>query len=221
MSDAERQNLARAHGLSEVEKGALLEITGLERKQGEYGEYGLARYMTTLKNGVRVGGLVRLNANILENAELKAPCVLLYEGLKIGGKLNKPFHDVSVLGSPAIDSDEIKQFADGLRKLPMSSLRNLMQAARLSSLPAGAVVVYSDVQKRKLRKNGEETLTIKYETIVNGEERQGTMIIPIRLEPAMKDKGCGLFVYQGMRKSQLGREYHDVNVLDESVTDCL
>ena len=219
MSDEDRQNLFRAHGLSEVEKGALLEISAIERKTGEFGEYGLARYATTLKNGARRSGSVRLNAKILELEDLKAPCVLMYDGLKVGGKQNKAYHDINVLVAPTLTAEELRNFADGLRKLTPSALLSVMRAERLSNFPPGTVVVFSNLQKRKLRKNAEDMLTLTYETVANGEERAGIMIVPARLEASLKEKGCGVFVYEGMRTSQLGRQYHDVNVLDESVID--
>ena len=126
MTEAERLNLVWAHPLGEVEKGCLLEITSVEKKTGEFSEYGLARYSTTLKGGERRCGVVRLNEDILQNAELKPHCVLLYDGMKVGGKQKKAFHDVSMLAAPTATADELLQFADGSAfVLPYSILCSL------------------------------------------------------------------------------------------------
>ena len=79
--------LTRAKSLKDMEKGSLLKIHSVETKMGEFGTYGVARYSTTLKNGSRAGGMLRLTCNAMQQADLVAPCVLLYTGTKRKGVL--------------------------------------------------------------------------------------------------------------------------------------
>ena len=213
--------MAKARSLRAIETGALLEITRLDQKEGEYGPYALATFATTLANGSRINGVVRLNQNIMAHGDMKASCVFKYDGLKVGGKKKQAYHDFSMMAAPTLEAKKLREFADGLRKLAPSALNSLMKAAQLTSLPANTVVVFKNVQRRKLRKEGDDTVTVAYEAVVDGEERTGTLIVPARYEERMRELGAGIFIYERMRRSQIGRECHDLNILNESAIDCL
>ena len=125
MTPAQRVDVTRAKCLKDVEKQSLLEIHSLESKMGEYGPYGIANYSTTLKNGSRLGGNVRLTANAMQQWDMEAPCVMLYMGTKLG-KHGKAFYDVHVVRAPSAEPKELEKFADGLRAMSTPTLLNFL-----------------------------------------------------------------------------------------------
>ena len=223
MTPAQRVEVTRAKSLKDMEKGSLLEIHSVEMKTGEFGAYGIASYSTTLKNGARSGGTVRLTSNATQQADMIAPCVLLYTGTKLG-KHGKAFYDVHVVPAPSPDPEEHQKFADGLRAMASSALLNYMTLMSLERFDVGAIILFKDVRKKKLRKDsGEDALTVSFETdmLKDKGKASGTLIVPLRMEADLKRHGSGIMVYEGLKTSQLGRLYHHVNVVDESLLDVL
>jgi hypothetical protein len=195
----------------------LLEISSIE--EVEIGEeatenrqkYGLAQYSVTLPDKTRESGRVRLTETVMKNAWLVAPCLLFYQGLKTG-KNNFSYYDVSALKCTT-GKENLKKLADGFRAMSKQQMTACLTTQSLECFKAGTVFMFSDVKRKRLRKDKDETLTIKYETEVDGDMLQGTLVMPNRLEEKLKAEGCGALVYRGMKKTQLGYNFHDVVVL--------
>ena len=151
MTPAQRVEITRARSLKDMEKGSLLEIHSVEIKTGEFGAYGIASYSTTLKNGSRTGGTLRLTSNAMQQADMVAPCVLLYTGTKLG-KHGKAFYDVHVVSAPSPDPEEHQKFADGLRALTAQALLNFMTLTSLERFEVGAVILFKDMRKKSYAK---------------------------------------------------------------------
>lgn len=220
MNGDERYNLTRTKGLRDMEKGGLMEISDIEQKSGEYGDYGLARYTTTLRSGVRMSGTLRLTENAQKSADMVAPCVMLYSGMK-AGRQGKAFHDVHVVRAPSTDPELMKQFADGLRSMSPTALIGYMSTMSLDKFEAGDVIIFKDVKKRKLRKDGDDVVTVSFEVGCGETFKSGTVIMPLRLETELRKAGSGVAIYDGKKTSQAGRVYHDVHVLDETSLDMM
>ena len=181
MTPAQRVEVTRATSLKDMEKGSLLEIHSVEMKTGEYGAYGIASYSSTLKNGARLEGTVRLTSNATQQADMVAPCVLLYTGTKLG-KHGKAFYDVHVVPAPSPDPEEHQKFADGLRAMASSALLNYMTLMSLERFDVGAVILFKDMRKKKLRKDSGEDHGVRRSeneparTLIPPHQRRGRIV---------------------------------------------
>ena len=199
--------------LSDFPKGTLFEISSIEEVTtvGEdKGKYGVAEYATTMPDKTRDSGRVRLTENVLKHAWLTPPCLMYYQGMKTG-KNSRPFYDVSALKCTT-GVENLKKLADGFRSMSKASMVACLTTQSLECFKANTIFVFSEVRKRKLRKDKEECLTLKYETEVDGEFLRGVLVVPMRFEEKLKNESCGVIVYRGMNTSANGRDYHDLIV---------
>jgi hypothetical protein len=206
--------------LDTLHEGALLELSEIEEKTYQDGKYGVATYATTLTDGSRQHGRVRLPATAMAQPSMVAPCICLFSGKKVS-KNGRMFYDVSAMKTP-IDSsrEELKKLADGLRKLSKRALLACMTTQSLDNFPPNTVFLFKDVKKRKLRKDCEPAVMVSYETEIDeGERLEGTVVVPARYEDELKRLGSGLMIYRGRKTSQAGRMYNDVCVLSPEILD--
>jgi hypothetical protein len=196
-----------------LEISAIEEVEMPGEKEGQIIKYGLAQYSTTLpdKDKTRESGRVRLTENVLKNAWLVPPCLLFYQGSKIG-KNNFPYYDVSALKCTT-GKDNMQKLADGFRSMSKSQMVACLTTQSLECFRPGTVFTFSDVRRKKLRRDKEESLTIRYETVVDGEELEGILVVPNRLEEKLKAEGCGALVYRRQKKTVNGFNYYDVTIL--------
>jgi hypothetical protein len=217
MSQEELEKFTKVKSLNDFPKGVLLEISDIEdvqfpgEKEGEVISCGLARYSVTLPDKTRESGRVRLTETVLKNAWLVPPCLLFYQGLKMG-KNNHNFYDVSALKCTT-GKENLQKLADGFRSMTKSQMVACLTTQSLECFKPGTVFTFSDVKRKRLRRDKEECLTIKYETVVDGEELEGTLVVPGRLEEKLKAEGCGALVYRCLKKATNGFNYYDVSIM--------
>jgi hypothetical protein len=221
MSVEKLDEMLDVRNLPSLSEGSLLEIMEIEEKTTDDGsKWGLAVYATTLSDGSRQRGRVRLPATAMAQPSLVAPCICLYWGKKTS-KNGRSFYDVSaVKAAPDTTTDDLKKMADGLRKLSKRALVACMTTQTLDNFPQNTVFLFKDVKKRKLRKDCEPAVMVSYETLAeDGERLEGTIIVPARYEDEMRRMGSGLMIYRGRKTSQAGRQYNDVCVMSPEVMD--
>lgn len=159
-----------------MKKGALLQISAIETKTGEYGDSEPARYATIQKNGARIDGCVGLSQNVTQLMELVPLCMLLYDGMKLG-KQRRRFTMCMPYALPLLQT-----FADELRGMLTSALMNFFQPQTLDKFASGTVFVFKDVRRRKLRKDGDDALTVSFETTLDNGLLTGTLIVLVGME---------------------------------------
>ena len=197
-------------------KGTLFEVATVERKTGEHGEYGLMT-CSTVVDGKRESGRVRLSANVMAGFHVEPPCLLLYCGTR-PSRTGRQCVDAAITkiptGSGAVG---IREVADNWRKVSFTALRAMMQTQPLDNVPKNTVFVYKDPRKKLLRKGAtEESLVVDFETTVNGEYQAGCLAIPRRLEDQVFRHNVGILLWRGMKTSQKdGRQFNNVVVLDQ------
>ena len=212
--DEELEKCMDSRNIQEYPKGTLFEVSGLERKTGEHGEYGVAT-CSSVVNGKRETGRVRLSANALAGFHATPPCLLLYCGTR-QGRSGRTFVDVAVTKLPeSAEYESMKEVADNWRKMSFAALRGLMQTQPLDNFPKNTVFVYKEPRKKLLRKGAtEDSLVVDFETTVNGEVQTGCLALPKRLEEMVVRHKAGILLWRGSKMSKDGRQYNDVVVLD-------
>ena len=208
--------VSESKAIGEYPKGTLFEVSALDSVQGEHGEFGMMT-CSTVVNGKREAGLVRVSKNALQSFVAQPPCLLLYCGTRTG-RNGRAFTDVSVTKVPkGVSESSIREVADGWRKMSFTALRSLMSVQSLDSLPANTIFMYKDARVKLLRKGAQEqSLLVDYETEVDGEPVTGTLTIPRRLEEKVKKTAVGIMLWRGPKQSQEGKMFHDVLVWDEN-----
>jgi hypothetical protein len=209
--------------LSDFSKGTLLEISDIEEsegvdKDGKPYRYGVATYATTLSDKSRDYGRVKLNDRVLRTAWLSAPCICLYQGTK-ASKENAgfTFYDVSAL-KVASGEANLQAVADSFRRMPKAAMIAALTTQSLEGFEEDTVFFVTDPKRRQLKKESQEVLTAKYETVIDGDEVEGVLILPNRLEERLKREGCGVVVYKGCKKTEKGHKYYDVVFLAQTPT---
>jgi hypothetical protein len=211
LSNDQLEKVVKVKSLSDFPKGVIFEIHAIEEVQSgseDGGVFGVADYEVTMPDKSRDSGRVRLSENVMKNAWLVPPCLLYYQGTKTG-KNNRTFYDVSAVKCTT-GQENLKKVADGFRSMSKSSMVACLTTQSLECFRPYTVFMFSGVKKRKLKKDREECLTVKYETQVDEEFLQGGLVVPARYEEKLKNEGCGAMVYRGMKTSGNGRSYHDL-----------
>ena len=207
--------------LGSFEKGTILEIRSIKEIEGEQGKYGVAVYATTLLDGKRQAGKVRLTETAMNNPSMVAPCFALYNGMK-SSKNGKLFHDVSAVKFGSSDMEQMRKLGDNFRKMNKLTLLAHMSTQTLDSFKPNTVFMFKDVKKRKVRKDHEDAVTVAFETEVDGEKVEGTLIVPARIEAELRATGAGLLLYRGHKVSQAsGRSYADVEIINDDLLQAL
>ena len=196
-------------------KGTLFEVTTLEKRTGEHGDYGEAT-CSTVVNGKRETGRIRLSANAMAGFHADPPCLLLYCGTR-QSRAGRLFVDTAVTKVPG-DAEEVnlREVADNWRKMTFTALRSMMQTQPLENFPKNTVFIYKDPRKKFLRKGAtEESLVVNFETTVGGEYQSSDLSIPRRLEEQVFRQNLGVLLWRGQKTSPKdGRQFNDVVVLD-------
>jgi hypothetical protein len=153
---------------------------------------------------------------------LEAPCLCLYRGEKTS-RNGRSFYDVLVTRArPSADREELRRMADELRRLSPRNLVGRMSTQQLDSFPDGTVFVFKNKQRRRLRQDNEPAMVVDYETVVEGETVEGTVIVPARIERDIDaNGGAGVMIFLGRRTSAAGRVYNDVRVISPETIDAL
>ena len=206
--------------IQEYPKGTLFEVTALEKKTGEHGDYGIMTCSTVI-SGRRVTGKVRISNNAVAGFHAEPPCLLLYCGTR-QGRSQRVFVDVAVTKLPTKSgSSSMKEVADNWRKMSFAALRSMMQTQPLDNFPKNTVFIYKDPRKKLLRKGAaEDSLVVDFETVVQDEYLTGSLAVPKRLEEEIFRQNIGVLLWRGTKISQKeGRTYNDVVVLDVNSAD--
>jgi hypothetical protein len=112
--------------------------------------------------------------------------------------------------------------ANELRRLSPRNLVARMSTQQLDSFPDGTVFLFKNKQKRRLRLDNEPAMVVDYETVVEGESVEGTVIVPARIEKEIDaNGGSGIMIFLGRRTSAVGRVYNDVRVVSPDTIDAL
>jgi hypothetical protein len=214
MPVAERDALLKPHSLSEMTKGSLMEVTSVERAEGEHGKYAVLTYAMTDDEGVRKEGRVNVSATVAANPQLVAPCLCLFRGEKVS-RNGRTFFDVLIARArPGTDREGLRKMADEFRKLSPRNLTARMSIQMLETFPDGTVFIFKDKKRRKLRQDSEPSMLVTYETVLEGETIEGVVIVPNRIEKDIDASGgTGVMIYLGRRTSAHGRVYNDVRVV--------
>ena len=154
---------------------------------------------------------MNVSATVAANPQLVAPCLCLFRGEKLS-RNGRPFYDVLVSRArPGTDRDGLKRMADEFRKLSPRNLTARMSVQMLETFADGTVFIFRNKKLRKLRRDSEPAITVGYETVIEGETVEGTVIVPQRIEKDIDASGgVGLMIYLGRRTSAAGRVYNDV-----------
>lgn len=225
MSAATRDVAVDVRGFSSFEKNTVVEVLDEEEQHDvEYGKHKIATFVVRQSDNLRVTGRVRLPEHVAKTSP-GSMYVALYSGM-VEGKNGKTYNDVTTL-KPKVEgvmtAEKLQQFADELRSLDERTLNMKMKVQTLETFDAGAVFVYSDMEKRKTRVGAEEAMVVSYETeLADGRHVTGRMYVPVRCEQAMKRCGdVGVLVYRGKRESTRvpGRFYYDISVVQAPVLE--
>ena len=200
--------------LQDYPKGALFEVTAVERVEGEHGEYGVMTCSTTI-DGRRECGRVTISKNALQSFVTEPPCLLLYCGTR-QGRNGRSFVDVAVTKmADKASVGDIKELADNWRKMSYVTLRAIMQVQPLDNFPVNTMFVYKNARSKLLRKEArEEALLVDVETEVGGESLTGTVAIPRRLQDKIERTPVGVMLWRGLKQMNDGKTYNDVVVFD-------
>ena len=209
-----------SRNIQEYPKGTLFEVTAVEKKTGEHGEYGVA-CVSTVIGGKRETGKIRLSANAMAGFQAEPPCLLLYCGTR-QGRSGRTFVDVAVMKLPeSAKPESMKEVAENWRNMSFTALKGLMQIQPLDNFPKHTVFIYKDPRKRLLRKGAtEESLVVDFETMVRDEYLTGSLAIPKRLEDQVFRQNIGILLWRGPKTSPKdGRIYNDVVIMDIDSAD--
>ena len=201
-----------AKQLVSIPGGSLLCIFGLTKVTGEYGEFALADYSTTV-NGKREMGRVKLPNSILTSCELSPPCFLLYKGMK-PTKSGRTCHVASSYAPEGLTLHNMEQKGEELRRVPFAALDALMSAQTLDCFVPGTMFLVKNAVKKAARSGGEEALFVEFETVLGQSEVKGSLMLPTRLESVVRQDDAVILWYGGMQPTKDGKNYHDVKVLD-------
>jgi hypothetical protein len=213
------ERVLTVRSLSMIPKDTILEISSIEMVASEGGDYGIATFQATYPDKSRHVGRVRLSAGVMERAWFVTPCLCLYQGMKTS-KGGRSYHDVATI-KVTQGVENMKKVADGFRQMAKSAVTSVFTVRSLDSFPENTVFVFKNVSKRKLKRDAEESITVEYETEVDGVAQEGTVLVPSRLEEKLMTKVSGLMVFCGQKTSSTGKVYNDLRLLDEQDLDFL
>lgn len=212
--------MLQGEGVASFPANTLFEVSTVNRRSGEHGEYGELTYMTTLE-GKRKGGKVRVPGSALANLQRDGPCLLFYAGTRQTAK-GRTCYDISVMRAPdGTPAGGLKSMADKLRAMGAVGIKAAMSGVPLDNFEANTLFIFCNPRLQSMGKDRNDLLIVDFET-GEGEQRVvGKLLLPARLEQDTKECGSGILFYGGQRKSQEGRMYHDVSVISSSTADCL
>ena len=206
-----------AKSLGDFPTGTLFEIMSWTKHSGEFGEYAMAQFATTV-NGNRMKGKLRVSQNVLLNDLPPSPLLMLYQGLK-KTKNNRSCHAVASYAMPNVSGpEELKSRAEDLRKLTPLQIEAAVGRQSLDQFPENTVFVYKNVTKKVMRQGQDELLMVNYVTKIEGKDLSGVLVLPKRLEGQLQQIETGILLYAGMKQNKEGMSYHDVSVLDEATS---
>jgi hypothetical protein len=214
LSTTERDALLKPHGLTSLPRDSLLEVSAVERVSGEHGPYATLTYAMTDAEGKRKEGRVNVSTTVAANPMLEAPCLCLYRGEKTS-RNGRSFYDVVIAkASSDLDKEGLRRWAAELRKMSPRAMLARLSTQMLEQFGDGTVFIFKNKHKRKLRHDNEPALVVDYETEVDGESVEGTVIVPARLEKDIDAAGgSGVMIFLGRRTSAIGRVYNDIRVV--------
>jgi len=238
---SKRNEIREVTKLSDLTPGTVLEVSSGEMVQTTYGKSLLVRasYLDVKKGGKRVTVKIHIPPRFAadrregrqntDKVEKITARVMVYLGRKIGGEGKHDYCSVETVTPPS--GTTVRKLADDLRKKTLSELEEHFKVSSLSSLPAGSVLVITELREMKFSsksgvEDGEDRKMqsgiATYETIADGKNKCGEVFLPARYTNELRDCLPGVLVYKGRKSAKSGgREFFDCVVLDKAVRETM
>lgn len=200
--------------LSSLKIGTVAEAYKMEIKEiGETRVGLLSVVMRTGKSMTKTKLMIPLR--IAERLTNQLPGVVVYCGLGQSEGTTNQWHDLQLM-SPSTEGMSVLDHANQLRQLSTPDLISRAKVDTLSKFAAGTVFTCWNLEMRRMS-SGDSIAIVSYDTFITNaegapENKRGRLFVPPRYTDEVQAAECCIMVYKGLKKSKLGRDYHNLNI---------